>query len=124
MARTKAVDLVGTEIKGFKILDWKRENKRTYLLAVCPFCSKRKWMRKDQIDNPKVVSCGCYNAKNNYIKNKDITGQTFGRLTAVRPTDRKTPAALLFGNASALAETQHMSVYPSLFLVELIAAVA
>lgn len=92
MARTKAADLVGTEIKGFKILDWKRENKRTYLLAVCPFCNKRKWMRKDQIDNPKVVSCGCYNAKNNYIKNKDITGQTFGRLTAVRPTDRKTPS--------------------------------
>lgn len=90
MARTKASDLVGTEIKGFKILDWKRENKRTYLLAVCPFCDKQKWMRKDQIDNPKVVSCGCYNTKNNYVKNKDITGQTFGRLTAIRPTDRKT----------------------------------
>lgn len=90
MSRTKAADLVGTEIKGFKILDWKRENKRTYLLVVCPFCNKQKWMRKDLIDNPKVVSCGCYNAKNNYIKNKDITGQTFGRLTAIRPTDRKT----------------------------------
>ena len=90
MSRTKAADLVGTEIKGFKILDWKRENKRTYLLVVCPFCNKQKWMRKDLIDNPKVVSCGCYNAKNNYIKNKDITGQTFGRLTAIRPTERKT----------------------------------
>lgn len=90
MARTKASDLVGTEIKGFKILDWKRENKRTYLLAVCPFCKKQKWMRKDHIDNPKVVSCGCYNAKNNYMKSKDITGQTFGRLTAIRPTGRKT----------------------------------
>lgn len=90
MPRTKAADLVGTEIKGFKILDWKRENRRTYLLAVCPFCKKQKWMRKDQIDNPKVVSCGCYNAKNNYTKSKDITGQTFGRLTAIRPTDRKT----------------------------------
>lgn len=90
MARTKASDLVGTEIKGFKILDWKRENKRTYLLAVCPFCKKQKWMRKDQIDNPKVVSCGCYNAKNNYTKSKDITGQTFGRLTAIRPTGKKT----------------------------------
>lgn len=90
MSRTKAADLVGTEIKGFKILDWKRENKRTYLLVVCPFCNKQKWMRKDLIDNPKVVSCGCYNAKNNYIKNKVITGQTFGRLTAIRPTERKT----------------------------------
>lgn len=90
MPRTKAADLVGTEIKGFKILDWKRENRRTYLLAVCPFCKKQKWMRKDQIDNPKVVSCGCYNAKNNYTKSKDITGQTFGRLTAIRPTGRKT----------------------------------
>lgn len=90
MTRIKAADLVGKEIKGFKILEWKRENKRTYLLVACPLCKKQKWMRKDCIDSPSVVSCGCYNAKNNHIKSKDITGQTFGRLTAVRPTDRKT----------------------------------
>lgn len=90
MGYRKAADLVGTEIKGFKILDWKRENRRTYLLAVCPFCKKQKWMRKDNIDDPKTKSCGCYNVSKNHFKSEDITGETFGRLTAIRPTEKKT----------------------------------
>lgn len=92
MSRTKARDLVGTEINGFKVLDWKRENNRSYLFVICPICGKKKWMRKDNVDNPKIVSCGCYNKKNNYIKQKDITGQVFGRLTAVRKTSTRSPS--------------------------------
>ena len=89
MGYTKASDLVGKEIKGFKVLDWKRENKRTYLLVVCPYCKKTKWMRKDSIDDPKTKSCGCYNKQNNVFNAEDITGQVFGRLKALKPTENK-----------------------------------
>ena len=88
MAYIRASELVGKEIKGFKVLDWKRENGRTYLLVVCPLCKKQRWMRKDRIDDPKTRSCGCYNISENQFKSEDITGKTFGRLTAIRPTDK------------------------------------
>lgn len=88
MAYTKASELVGKEIKGFKVLDWKRENGRTYLLVVCPLCKKQKWMRKDNIDDPKTCSCGCYNISKNFFESEDIRGKTFGKLTAIRPTEK------------------------------------
>ena len=87
--RIKASDLVGKEYKNFKILDCKRENKRTYLLVVCPFCHKKKWMRKDTIDKPEVISCGCYNRDKNFKKLQDISGERFGRLTAIYPTEKR-----------------------------------
>lgn len=89
MGYTKAADLVGKEIKGFKVLDYKRENKRTYLLVICPYCKQEKWMRKDSIDDPKTKSCGCYNQKHNAFKAEDISGQIFGRLKALKPTDKR-----------------------------------
>ncbi len=89
MRYTSASELVGKEIKGFKVLDWKTEKGRAYLLVVCPLCKKQKWMRRDLINDPKTRSCGCYNISKNQFKNEDITGKTFGRLTAIRPTDKK-----------------------------------
>lgn len=89
MGYAKASDLVGKEIKGFKVLDWKTEKGRAYLLVVCPLCKKQKWMRRDFINDPKTRSCGCYNISKNQFKSEDITKKTFGRLTAIRPTDKK-----------------------------------
>ena len=40
---TKAEDLVGTTYKGFKVLDYKRENRRSFLQVECPYCKKIKW---------------------------------------------------------------------------------
>lgn len=37
---TKAEDLVGTTYKGFKVLDCKRENRRSFLQVECPYCKK------------------------------------------------------------------------------------
>lgn len=87
MVRILAKDRIGTTVKGFKILDYKRENGRTYFYVICPVCSDKKWMRSDTLNNPKVVSCGCYNKENNYKKGIDITNHSFGRLTAIKPTE-------------------------------------
>lgn len=73
MGYAKASDLVGKEIKGFKVLDWKTEKGRAYLLVVCPLCKKQKWMRRDFINDPKTRSCGCYNISKNQFKSEDIT---------------------------------------------------
>lgn len=85
----KGRDLVGREYKGFYIHDYKRENKRTYLLTECPFCHNNKWMRKDTLDVPSVVSCGCYNSEKNWVRPKDLTGKKFGFLIAKEPTEQR-----------------------------------
>lgn len=82
----KIAELVGKEYKGFKVLDYKRENKKSYLLVQCPKCGQEKWMRKDTIDKPNVVSCGCYNNSHNLRKTKDLRGNKIGRLTVIEPT--------------------------------------
>lgn len=82
----KIAELIGKEYKGFKVLDCKRENKKSYLFVRCPMCGKEKWMRKDTIDNPNVVSCGCYNNSHNLRQTKDFRENKVGRLTAIEPT--------------------------------------
>lgn len=87
--RVLAKDQIGKVINNFKILDYKRENGRTYLFVTCPICGNNKWMRRDSITNPKVISCGCYNISNNYKKSIDISNQHFTRLLALEPTEKR-----------------------------------
>lgn len=87
--RILAKDRVGTTVRGFKIIDYKRENNRTYFYIICPVCGNKKWLRSDSLNNPKVVSCGCYNKENNFIKRIDITNKRYGRLTAIKQTKNR-----------------------------------
>lgn len=80
----KATDLVGKEQHGFMVLDFKRENKRTYLYVVCPFCNSKSWIRMDMISRYK--SCGCQAGSTQY-EMENLTGKHFGRLKAVKPTE-------------------------------------
>ena len=89
MVKSLAKDRVGTTVRGFKIIDYRRENNRTYFYIICPVCGNKKWLRSDSLNNPKVVSCGCYNKENNFIKRIDITNKRYGRLTAIKPTKNR-----------------------------------
>lgn len=83
MARTSGRDCVGKIINGFKVLDYKRENERTYLQIVCPKCGNTRWMRIDQV---KIgSSCGCVRDESRFSPN-DLTNKKFGRLKAVKMT--------------------------------------
>jgi len=42
--QTRAAALVGTVYKGFKVLDCKTENRRSFLQVECPYCKKIKWI--------------------------------------------------------------------------------
>lgn len=79
-------ELVGTVYNGFKIIDYKRENKRSFLFVECPHCHNKKWMRKEQVEIAK--SCGCLNYKT-YFKAQNIKDRRFGNLTALEPTDKR-----------------------------------
>lgn len=87
---TKVEDLVRTIYKGFKVLDCKRENRRSFLQVECPYCKKIKWIRKDQLDDPHRKGCGCLMAKSQF-KQKDLAGERFGRLEVVRATSERDP---------------------------------
>ena len=83
MAYTFAKDYIGKELNGFKVLDYKRENRRSFLKIVCPVCKSVKWMRTEQV---KIShSCGCLPPANF----KDLTGKRFGRLTVIQKTNKR-----------------------------------
>lgn len=84
---TKWKETIGTTINGFLIKDVKRENNHTFVYAECPRCKKDKWIRSDGIKT--AISCGCYNADNNYIKAVDITEMRYKYLKAIRPTEKR-----------------------------------
>ena len=79
-------DYIGQKINNFKVLDAKREGKRTMLKIVCPICGNEKWMRLDGIK--EAVSCGCLRQEKQFAA-KDLSGQKFGRLTAIKNTGNK-----------------------------------
>ena len=89
MTYIRAKDRIGTTVNGFKILDTKRENRRTYLYIICPYCEEKKWMRVEDVISNKCVSCGCYNIKYNLKKGKDLTNLEFGRLKAIEATEQR-----------------------------------
>ncbi len=85
----KVKELAGKTVNGFKILDSERRDGRNYLLIKCPYCGKRVWKRSDSIINGSIKSCGCYNHNFNHFKTKDIINKRYGRLVAIKPTDKK-----------------------------------
>lgn len=76
---------IGNKYGMLEVIDQKRENGRTLLLCKCN-CGNVKWMRKDYVNNAK--SCGCL-AKSTEFKQLDLTGKTYGYLTAIKATDKK-----------------------------------
>lgn len=65
-------------------------NKRKYYLCKCE-CGNIKSIRSDSLTSGKTQSCGCLNkevSRGKTFNRKDITGQKFGRLTALYRTEK------------------------------------
>jgi len=86
--KVKVSDRVGTTIGYLNILDWKRENNRSYFFVECELCRSRKWMRSDGIINGRNQSCGCLREKTQFQQD-NLSGKKFGRLTAIKSTERR-----------------------------------
>lgn len=78
------MDNIGKRFGLLTVRDRKREGKRTYYLCDCE-CGNSKWIRADVIKGGQK-SCGCL-MKSTQFKNKDITGNTYGKLTVLSKTD-------------------------------------
>ena len=87
--KIKVEELVGKTVNDFKILDSEKRGSRNYLLIKCPYCGKEVWKRSDSIISGSIKSCGCYNRNFNHFKAKDVTNKRFGRLVAIKPTNKK-----------------------------------
>lgn len=79
-------DQIGNTINGLKILDVKRENKRTLVKTICPHCGAEFWLRTERVKTQK--SCGCL-TKTTQFRSKDLRGQKFGRLSVVKETEKR-----------------------------------
>ncbi|MCC0669415.1 MULTISPECIES: AP2 domain-containing protein [unclassified Clostridioides] len=88
---SKNKEAIGKEIGFLTVLDTKRKvdkkgRLRTYYLCKCKLCNKEKWIRSDTL---KVgSSCGCL-SKNTQFKANNITNKKFGRLTAIKATNKR-----------------------------------
>lgn len=76
---------IGQNINGFKVLDAKRENNRTYLKIVCPKCGEIKWMLQNAVKRCETCGCGQKDGK----KAIDLSGQRFGKLTVIQRVENK-----------------------------------
>ena len=83
MSRNK--DLTGSKIGKLTVLERKRQDNRTYYLCLCE-CGNKKWIRADRLTNAK--SCGCL-SKEMQFKGNNIKGRKFGRLKAIKETERR-----------------------------------
>ena len=72
-------------------LDRKDSNNKKYYLCKCD-CGNEKVIRSDSFATGKTKSCGCLNKEVNSNRKgekvKDITGQVYGRLTALYRLDK------------------------------------
>lgn len=69
------------------ILDRKRENDRTYYFCKCD-CGNSLWIRGDRLTSKRPTkSCGCLALKTQF-KSKDIYNKKYGRLTAIKKTNK------------------------------------
>lgn len=79
---SKVIDITGQTFGNITILKRVESDKdgRAQFLYRCA-CGKEKVGRSKDIRNGRIISCGCQKSKNN---RKDITGQQYGELTALR----------------------------------------
>lgn len=89
---SNAKDLTGEKIGKLVLLERKRENKRTYYYCQCE-CGNNKWIRADALKTTR--SCGCL-AKETQFAPSDLTHKVFGRLTAIKPTDKRDTNGSIF----------------------------
>lgn len=84
--RIKWNEQIGKTINGFPILEVKRENNRTIVKTICPYCKSAYWTRAERIKPGN--GCGC-RSNDSLFKAEDLSDKTFGRLTVLSKTEER-----------------------------------
>lgn len=69
--------------------------RRTMWLCKCD-CGNEKIAEKQALKSGRVKSCGCIRSLTPGIPYKDLSGKTFGRLTALHPTEKRDSKGSVF----------------------------
>ncbi|UWD47179.1 AP2 domain-containing protein [Clostridioides difficile] len=77
---------IGDKFENLTILDIEQRNNRKYCLCKCT-CGNEKWIRADSLK--KIRGCGCLQSETQFKQN-DLTNKKFGRLIAIKNTNKKT----------------------------------
>lgn len=77
---------IGDKFENLTILDIEQKNSRKYCLCKCKNCGNEKWIRADSLK--RIKGCGCLQ-KETQFKQNDLTNKKFGRLTALKNTNKK-----------------------------------
>lgn len=83
----KFIDLSGQKFGHLLVIRYDKQKRKWLCKCDCEE-NKYYYARRDWLVEGRVVSCGCHNKKKG---TKDLTGQRFGRLTVLNPTDKRTP---------------------------------
>ena len=85
---TNKIDLVGQRFDKLVVLEETRKNNKRAWKCLCDCGNERISYTADLLGG-RTVSCGCK-------RQLDITGQKYGRLTAIKSTGKKTPAGIIW----------------------------
>lgn len=81
----KLIDLTNQRFGRLTVIskDFTKTGKQTYWICQCD-CGQKKSVRSSHLRNGDIASCGCLKKD----KKKDISGQKFGKLTALFQTEK------------------------------------
>ena len=87
----KCKNLVGQQFHYLTVLSKTEKRKNGAVIWLCQCrCGNTKEVTSGELNAGRVTSCGCYNKEKAAKSFKDITGLTFGRLTVLEKTAKRT----------------------------------
>lgn len=84
----KKIDLIGQRFGKLVVVAETRKNGRRAWSCQCD-CGGERIAETHDLTHGKTTSCGCG-------RNLDIAGQKYGRLTAIKPTDKRTSSGIIW----------------------------
>ena len=79
----KAIDITGQRFSRLVAIEFAYKKGKTHLWVFQCDCGTKKTIIKASVTSGLTTSCGCYNREITSKQQIDITGQRFGRLTAI-----------------------------------------
>ena len=85
---------IGKKYNKLTVLELDHTDKHYHKFFKCRCdCGKEVVLRSDKIDSGKTKSCGCLNTIGRI---NDISGQRFGKITVLRPTERRSSTSVVW----------------------------
>lgn len=93
----KKIDYKGRRVGRLLVIEEVPERKNSFVCWLCLCDCGNKIVRDSgYLRQVGTASCGCYTADHHKMRRRDITGQRFGKLTAIEPTDKRKQQSVIW----------------------------